>query len=180
MDQTERGIKTTEIFHGKVVHLFVDDIELPNGKPSRREYCKHPGAVAVVAVDESGQVPMVRQFRYPFHRVLLEIPAGKLDPGEEILHSARRELSEETGIEAEKWISLGDFYSSCAILDEVIHLYLATGLTRHEMHPDSDEFLEIVEYPLEELVRMVADGEIPDGKTQAAILKAKLYLDAHS
>ena len=180
MDLTERGVKSREIYNGKVVHLFVDEIELPNGSPATREYCRHPGAVAVVAVDGNGNIPMVRQYRYPFHRVLLEIPAGKLDPGEEPLDSAKRELSEETGISAENWIPLGDFYSSCAILDEVIHLYLASGLTRRETHPDSDEFLEIVEYPLDELVRMVMDGEISDGKTQAALLKAKRYLDAHS
>ena len=180
MDFTERGVKSTEIYDGKVVHLFVDDIELPNGKPAKREYCMHPGAVAVVAVDGNGMVTMVRQFRYPFHRVLLEVPAGKMDPGEEPLTSVKRELSEETGIIAENWIPIGDFYSSCAILDEVIHLYLATGLSRKETHPDSDEFLEITEYPLDELVRMVMDGEIADGKTQAALLKAKLYLDARS
>ena len=140
----------------------------------------HPGAVAVVAMDADGRVPMVRQFRYPFHKVLLEIPAGKMDPGEDPLTSVKRELSEETGISAENWVSLGDFYSSCAILDEVIHLYLATGLTCAETHPDSDEFLEIVEYPLDELVRMVMDQEISDGKTQAALLKAKFYLESRS
>ena len=173
---TETQVSSEEIFHGKIVHLFRDRVRLPNGKITTREVMRHPGAAAVVPVTEDGNVILVRQFRYPFARVMLEIPAGKLDPGEDPLACARRELTEETGYEASEFVSLGVFYPSVAVMDEQIHLYLARGLTFRATNPDADEFLNVEQRPLKELVDLILQGGAPDGKTQAAVLKAWFVL----
>ena len=170
----EEQVTSEEIFKGKVVHLFRDTVRLPNGKLATREVMRHAGAVCVVPLTKEGEVVMVRQYRYPFGTVLLEAPAGKLDPGEAPEDCARRELREETGAVAGKLEYLGDFYPSVAILDENIRLYLATELTFRESQPDEDEFLAVERIPLETLVNRVLSGEIRDGKTQAALLKAWL------
>ncbi len=167
----EAFVASEEIYKGKVVHLFRDTVRLPNGKQATREVIRHNGAVCVVPITEDGDVLMVRQYRYPFGRVLLEVPAGKIDPGEAPEDCARRELSEETGASAAVLTYLGDYYPSVAILDENIRMYLARGLTFHESHTDDDEFLQLVRIPLETLVSQVLSGEILDGKTQTAILK---------
>ena len=176
LDLIETVVSSEEIFRGKVVHLFRDTVRLPNGKNATREVMRHPGAAAVVPLTEDGDVILVRQYRYPFERVMLEIPAGKLDPGEDPLVCATRELTEETGYEAEEIVPLGVFYPSVAILDEKIHLYLARGLTVHAANPDDDEFLHVEQRPLGEMVEAVMRGEVPDGKTQTVILKAWYFL----
>ena len=168
----ETPVASEEIYHGKIVHLYRDTVRLPNGKLATREVMRHPGAVAVVPVDETGDVILVRQYRHPFSETLLEIPAGKLDALEEPEHCARRELEEETGMTAAEWTPLGVFYPSVAVLDEKIHLFLARKLTQKNSHPDEDEFLSVEKLPLETLVRQILDGLDPDGKTQAAVLKA--------
>lgn len=174
----EKQLNSDNVFKGKLLDVYRDEIELPNGRHSVREYIKHVGAAAVVPVDEDGNVIMIRQFRYPFARVLLEIPAGKLDSkNEPPLEAAVRELKEETGYTAENIVALGEFYPTCAYADEVIHLYLATGLKKGQQNPDDDEFVEEEKIPLEELVREVMSGKIKDGKTQTAILKAYIYLN---
>lgn len=179
MNLTERTLASKRIYDGAVVRLRVDDVELPNGKTAKREIVEHNGAVCVLPVFEDGSVPMVRQFRYAFGEAMLEIPAGKLDsPKEDWEDAVRRELSEETGITAEKIVYMGDFRPSVAIFTEVIHMYLATGLTQGETHPDDDEFLEIEYYKLDSLVDMVMSGELKDGKTIAAVLKGKLLLSS--
>ena len=182
MDQMNVQMKETQvssklIYDGAVVHLYEDEIRLPNGKPAKREYMRHIGAVAVVPLFADGTVACVRQYRYPHAKVLTEIPAGKLDSKtEDRAQAALRELREETGCRCEKLTRLGSFYSSPAILDEVIDLYLAEELTVGETDPDEDEFLQPVRIPLEELVSMVLAGEIPDGKTQAAVLWVNEFL----
>ena len=168
----EEPVSSEEIYHGKVVHLFKDTVRLPNGKNATREVMRHIGAAAVVALTENDEVILVRQYRHPFGTTLLEIPAGKLDPGEAPERCARRELQEETGFSTDQMISLGVYYPSVAILDEKIHLYLAKRLTRSEAHLDDDEFLHVETMPLDELVGQILAGKIPDGKTQVAILKA--------
>lgn len=168
----EEPISSEEIFNGKIVHLFRDIVRLPNGKPATREVIRHVGAAAVVPLTDEGNVILVRQYRYPFAQVMLEIPAGKLDPSEEPLVCARRELLEETGYEAAEFVSLGVFYPSVAVLDEKIHLYLARNLTFRAANPDADEFLHVEQRPLNELVKDIMAGGVPDGKTQAAVLKA--------
>ena len=172
-DLTEKQIDREEIFNGHVLHVVKDRVELPNGKPATREVCLHIGAVAVIPVTEDGCVIMERQYRYPHSRVFLEIPAGKLDSKDEIpLEAAKRELREETGAIAEKFTYLGKYIPSPAILSEVIHMYLAEGLTFGECELDEDEFLEIEKIPLDTLYSMVMNGEIEDGKTQVAVLRA--------
>lgn len=173
----EKQLNSTNVFKGRLLDVYSDDIELPNGHNSKREYIKHVGAACVVPVDNEGNIIIEKQFRYPFHKVLTEIPAGKLDSKEEPhLEAALRELKEETGFSAEKMVYLGEFYPTCAYSDEVIHMYLATGLTKGEQKLDDDEFVGVEKMPLEEAVAEIMKGNIPDGKTQTAILKAYLYL----
>lgn len=173
----ETTISSEEIFDGRVVHLYKDDISLPNGKPATREVIRHVGAVAIVPMTEDGKVIIERQFRYPLNRVITEIPAGKLDSkSEDRLSAAKRELEEETGYLADEWIELGDYIPAAAYCDEVITMYLAKGLHMGTRNLDEDEFLNVETVSLEELVEDVMRGKIADGKTQAAILKAYLYL----
>ena len=174
----EKQLTSTNVFKGRLLDVYSDEIELPNGKQSTREYIKHVGAACVVPVDCDGNVIIEKQFRYPFHKVLTEIPAGKLDSKEEPhLQAALRELKEETGYTAEAMVYLGEFYPTCAYSDEVIHMYLATGLTKGEQKLDEDEFVGVEKMPLEEAVKEIMAGNIADGKTQTAILKAYLYLN---
>ena len=177
MEFTEKQVSSEEIYKGHIIDVYRDEVELPNGKLGVREYIRHVGAACVVPINEKGEVYMVRQFRYPFGRPLLEVPAGKLDgKNEDPAHAALRELSEETGVAAAELTYLGPFYPTCAYSDEVIHIYLAKGLTFAETHPDEDEFVETAVYPLKTLVDMVMRGEIEDGKTQVSLLKAALAL----
>ena len=160
------------IFDGKVLHLYRDVINLPNGKQGMREYCKHNGAVAVVPLTREGEVICVRQYRYALGRVTLEIPAGKFDYiGENHVEAALRELREETGYTPAHLTDLGPLSTSPALLTEIIYLYLAEELTEGECEPDDDEFLELVRIPLERMVDMILRGEVEDAKTQAAVLK---------
>lgn len=176
MELFEKKINSKQIFDGVVVKLYVDDIELPNGKKSIREVVRHPGAVCVIPIDEDENVIMIKQFRYPFNEVLLEIPAGKLEPNEDPYDAVIRELEEESGVNAKNVEYIGTIYTTVAILDEKIHMYLATDLTYTNAHPDDGEFLEVEKIPLKTLVDMVMDGKIPDSKTQIAILKAEKIL----
>jgi ADP-ribose pyrophosphatase len=159
-------------FDGKVLHLYRDIINLPNGEKGMREYCKHGGAVAVVPLTREGEVVCVRQYRYALGRVTLEIPAGKFDfPGEDHVEAALRELREETGFTPGKLTDLGELSTSPALLSEIIYIYLAEDMTEGECSPDEDEFLEMVKIPLGELVDMILRGDVVDSKTQAAVLK---------
>lgn len=182
MMKNEQNLKETmktheEIYDGKVLHVFKDTVTLPNGAEGVREYVRHIGAAAVLPITEAGEVLLVKQFRYPFDDVLLEIPAGKRDSfTENPLDTAMRELKEETGATCHNLIPLGEYYSSPAILDEVIWMYLAKDLVMSEQDLDEDEFVEIVRMPFVDLLRMVERNEIRDGKTQAAVLKAARIL----
>ena len=169
----EKILSETSVFEGKLVKVHKLDVTLPNGKAALREVVRHPGASAVVPVDEDGMVTLVKQFRAAVGKVLEEIPAGKLDSkSEDRLEAARRELREETGLTAENWIHLTDLNTTPGFCDERISIYLATGLSRGETHPDEDEFLNVEKRPLSELVDMAMRGEISDGKTLVGILMA--------
>ena len=180
MELYEKKLSSRQVFDGVVVKLYVDEVELPDGKKTIREIVRHPGAVCVIPVTDEGEVIMVRQFRYAFEQVLLEIPAGKLEPGEDPLEAALRELEEETGTVAKSVEHMGELYTTVAIFDEKIQMYLATGLTYKNAHPDDGEFLEVEKIPLNTLVDMVMNGEIKDSKTQVAILKADKILKERS
>lgn len=173
MELEEKTVSSRLIFDGKVVHLYKDTVRLPDGTESVREYVKHIGAVCILPLTDDGEVILERQYRYAVRQILTEIPAGKLDaPDEDPLEAAKRELREETGATAREMIPLGDYYGSPAILGERIRMFLAKGLTFGETEFDEDEFLEVFRLPLDEAEAAVLRGEIPDGKTQAAILRA--------
>ena len=173
MELEEKTVSSRLIFDGKVVHLYKDTVRLPDGAESVREYVKHIGAVCILPLTDDGEVILERQYRYAVRQILTEIPAGKLDaPGEDPLEAAKRELREETGATAREMIPLGDYYGSPANLGERIRMFLARGLTFGETEFDEDEFLEVFRLPLDEAEAAVLRGEIPDGKTQAAILRA--------
>ena len=177
MIAVEKTVSSKTIFKGRVLEFKVDTVELPDGITATRELVCHPGGVAVVPVDKDGYVYLVRQYRKPYDEAVLEIPAGKRDKGEEPLIGAVRELSEETGLKAGRFIDLGQFYPSPGYVDEVIYLYLALDLEEGEAHPDEDEFVENEKIHIDTLTEMIMQGEIKDGKTIAAVLKAKMYLD---
>ena len=173
MDLTERTLSRQEVYQGRIVGVHVDQVSLPNGKTARREIVTHPGGVAILALDDKRRAAVVRQYRYAFSRVLTEIPAGKLEPGEnDPLAAARRELREEVGAEAGHWESLGTLLPSPGCYDEVLHLFLARELTFAAPQPDEDEFLECEWMPLEELAQQALSGVLSDAKTVAAALKA--------
>ena len=176
MDYTERPVGSVEKYKGVIVRVRLDDAELCNGKVVKREVVEHPGGVTILPVDEEGNCTMVRQFRYPFGRMMLEAPAGKLEYGEDHRECAVRELSEETGFTADELVYLGGCCTSPGFSTEVLHIYLALGLHAGECHPDQDEFLNVEKIPLSQLSRMVMDGEIDDAKTIVAVLKAEKYL----
>ena len=173
----EKTKVSNEIFDGRILHVFNDIVTLPNGNESTREIIRHVGAVCVIPVTDDGNVIIERQFRYPIDSVITEIPAGKLDsPSEDRLSAAKRELLEETGISADEWIDMGIYYPAAAYSDEKITMYLAKGLHKGQQKLDDDEFLNIEEVPLKELLNDVMSGVITDGKTQVMVMKAANYL----
>ncbi len=176
MHLEEKTISSEQLFDGKVVKLFVDKAELENGEIVTREMIKHPGGVCIVPLDEDDNVLMVRQFRYPPHKVLLEIPAGKMEYGEDHRECGLRELKEETGCTCDEFIYLGNLIPTPAYDNEVIHMYLARGLHAGSQKLDDDEFLDVEKIPLEKAVEMIMKNEIEDAKTQLALLKTKLML----
>jgi ADP-ribose pyrophosphatase len=168
----ERFAASEEIFDGIVLHVNKDTVTLPDGKSAVREVIRHVGAVCVVPLTEAGEVICVRQYRYAAGQVMLEIPAGKLDhKQEDRREAALRELREETGVRCETLTSLGAFYPAPAYSDELIDMYLAEGLSYGDTDPDEDEFLDVVRVPLAEMVDMAMRGELPDAKTQMAVLR---------
>lgn len=177
MELTEKQLASEQIYDGKIVKLYRDRVELPNGKEALREVVRHPGGVIILPIDSEGNVWMVRQFRYPCGRAVLEIPAGKLEYGEEPFAAARRELSEEIGAEAGRWEELGKLLPTPGFCDEVHHLYLARDLTFGETHPDEDEFLEQVKLPFAEAYAMASDGRLQDSKTVVALLRARVRME---
>lgn len=172
----ETIINSQRLYDGRIVVLDLLDVRLPNGEQSRREVVRHPGAVAVVPLDADGSVILVRQYRIAADRVMLEIPAGTLDPGEPAATCAERELQEEAGLRPGRLDSLGGIFAAPGYTTEYIHLFLATELSASSLEMDDDEFIEVVRLPFDEALRMIDDGEIDDSKTVAGLLRAARHL----
>jgi ADP-ribose pyrophosphatase len=169
-------IASKHVHSGRIIQVSTERLLYNNGREYDLDFVRHPGAAAVVAVDGSGRVCLVRQYRHGVEDFLWEIPAGKLDPGEAPQACAIRELAEETGVQARRWTSLGQFLPAPGIFTEVIHLYLARDLTVGAPAPDADEELEIQWLPIEEAAGMVLRGEWSDGKTGLALWRAQYHL----
>ena len=176
MDMRETQISGEYFFEGRIMKARVDEVRLPNGKQASREVCEHVGGVGVLPIDRDGNIILVRQFRYPFAAVTTEVPAGKLEKGEDHAACGRRELLEEVGCECSEFIYLGEMLPTPAYDTEITHMYLAKGLSFSCQSLDEDEFLDVEKIPLAEAVKLVMDGKIRDGKTQLAILKAARIL----
>ncbi len=177
MELIEKPLKAEYIYKGKIVNLRVDDALLPNGETAKREVVEHGGGVAVLPLTDDGFVVMVEQFRYPYMKTVLEIPAGKKEKGEEPIVCGIRELKEEAGITAKEILSLGELYPTPGYCGEIIYMFLARGLTFGSQNTDEDEFLNVKKVPFEKAVEMVLSGEIKDAKTGLALLKTKIMLD---
>lgn len=165
----EKTISRDTIYKGKIIDVKLDQVSLPNGKTSSRELVFHPGAVAVIALTEEGKIPLVRQFRKPLERNLVEIPAGKLEKGEDPKTCALRELEEETGYRAESLEHVASYYTSPGFSDEIVHLYFSNQLTKGKPQPDEDEFVELMEVTLQEAEDLLLKKEIYDAKTVYAL-----------
>lgn len=172
----EKTLTSEKIFTGRVISLQVDEVQLPNGQKSKREIVKHPGAVAIIPITDDHKIVMVEQFRKPLERIVIEIPAGKLEKGEEPEQTARRELEEETGYECQSLEWLISFYTSPGFADEIVHLYVAKGLTKkQDAAPlDEDEFVNIMEVTLEEAQHLIKAQRIYDAKTAYAVTYLQL------
>lgn len=173
MGLSEKTVSKEMVYKGNILNLRVDQVVLPGGKTVRREVVEHGGAVAVVALDEDSRLLMVRQYRYPVGRVLLEVPAGMIEEGEEPAVCAARELAEETGCRARELKMLFSFYSTPGFTTEKLYVFLARGLKCLDSHPDEDEFIEINRVPLDRALEMIDSGDICDAKSIIGILAAK-------
>lgn len=175
----EKKNKSELIYDGRVLHLYRDEVILPNGNKDIREYCAHNGGVCVLPLTDDGEVICVRQYRYACGKVVIEIPAGKLEAGEwdDLGGAALRELKEETGAECRELVYLGMVHPNPALLSEQIHIFFARGLTFGEQKLDQDEFLECIKIPFDKMLEMIDHGEIVDAKTQIAVLRVKNLID---
>lgn len=177
MELKETMVSTETVYKGIIVNVRRDKARLIDGRITNREVVEHPGGVCVFALDNEGKVILVRQYRYPMQEVVLELPAGKLEKGEDPSDSGLRELGEETGLVPQTYLPMGVSFSSPGIMEEKIYYFFATDLVQGPIHPDDGEFLEVVRVPYEELLEMARKGEIKDAKTLVAILKASMVLE---
>ena len=169
----EKKVSSELVYKSNFIELYKDIVECDNGNLASREYVKKCSAAVVIAVLPNGNFLMEKQFRYPYHDYMIEFPAGKCDPNEDPLETAKRELEEETGYSAQNMEYLGKLYPSCAYVDEVIHCYLATNLIKGSQHLDENESLEVFEISKENLEIMIKEGKIPDAKTLVTFLYYK-------
>ena len=176
MELTEKTLSSKTVFDGRILHITVDDIELPGGKKSKREVVNHPGGVVIAALDGENNLLFVRQFRYPYKEVVLELPAGKLEKGSTPLENGKRELLEETGAVGYSYISLGQIYPSPGYTNEIIHMYACKIQAMGDSCPDEGEFVNLEKIPLDKAVEMVLNNQIPDATTQIAVLKTAMLL----
>lgn len=179
MEMIEKVTATRYEFKGRIINTRVDDVLLPDGTKSSREIIEHSGGVGIIALDDDGNICLVRQYRHPYGEVIYEIPAGKLEKGEDPLTCGKRELREETGYSAENWQSLGVIYPTPGYCAEKIYVFLATHLKSGDTDFDEGEFIECESLPLSKAAEMVMKGEIRDAKTQIAILKLNAMKEAN-
>ena len=173
MEFTEKTINSQLIFDGRVVKLYKDKIELPSGIQSFREVVNHNGGVVILALT-GDKILLVKQFRYPIKEIMFELPAGKLEAGEDPFEAAKRELEEETGYCADKWTDLGYVYTSPGYSDEKLYLYKAENLQFTHCHPDEGEIIQAFEYTYNDVLKMIDNGQINDAKTLCALLRAQI------
>jgi ADP-ribose pyrophosphatase len=180
-DLAESQLSTDQLLDGVLLKAFRDEVRLPNGNTSVREWINHPGASAIVPIFDDGRTLLVRQFRYPPRRTFLEVPAGKLDePGEDPADIAARELEEETGWRAERFESIGAAYPCIGYSNEIIHVFAAYGLEQSEQDLAEGEFVEVVEMDLDKAVQLAREGEIKDMKTITALVYAAAHVNERS
>jgi len=175
---TEKTIDRKTIFEGRVFTVHLDTVELQDGKIARRELVRHNGGACIVALDDQNRTYLVHQFRKPFEQMLLEVPAGKLEIGEDPMACAARELTEETGWIANQIVSLGKMYPTPGYCGEILYLFLGLDLVQGVARLDEGEYLDVVEMPFSEALAMIDRGDLPDAKTQMALIKAQRYLEA--
>ena len=176
MKLMEKTKKQEYRYKGKILNLRVDEAELENGRIAKREVVEHPGGVTIAALTEQDELLFVRQFRYPYGEVVLELPAGKLEAGEDPFEAGKRELLEETGAEGRDYVFLGNLYPSPGYCGEIIRIYACRISSVGDNNPDDDEFIEVERIPIDKAVSMVMENEIPDAKTQVGILKTAMLL----
>lgn len=177
MELVEKTLTQEYKYKGRIINLRYDTAELPDGNLCSREVVEHNGGVTVCAVTKDKEIFLVNQFRYPYSEIVTETPAGKLEKGEDHFEAGKRELEEEAGVTAENFYYLGKFYPTPGYCGEVIHLYAATDLKTTEQNLDSDEFLNVEKISLDDAVKKILDGDLPDGKTQAVVLRTALMLE---
>ena len=176
----EKTIKSEKVFEGRIIDVRVETVEFPDGSTAYRELVNHPGGVGIIAITPEGKIPLVKQFRKPFDKIMYEIPAGKLDKGEEPITCGKRELQEETGYTASDYIDLGYIYPSPGFAREITYMFFAKGLEKGDDNPDEDEFLDVEEFTIDEVREMILKNEINDAKSVAAFLKCdsmKLFVE---
>lgn len=171
MDLTEKTLSNKIIYDGAIIRTELDEVLLPNGSAAKREVVRHPGGVCVAALNEKNELAFVTQYRYPYAELVRELPAGKLERGEDPFEAVKRELMEETGASSYTWRDMGKLYPSPGYCDEIIYLYACRISVQGSSCPDEDEFLEVEYIPLEDAVKLVMDGQLRDSKTQTLILK---------
>ncbi|MDD3429110.1 MAG: NUDIX hydrolase [Oscillospiraceae bacterium] len=176
MAHFEKKISSVDKFSGRVIRVSLDEVELENGKTSTREVVHHNGGACIAAITDENKIYLVHQFRYAYGEELWELPAGKLEKGEDPFLAAQRELGEEVGVTAKEYCSLGQFYPTCGYCNEIIYLYAARNLSACEMHLDEDEFLTPQCFSFDEIETMILEDKIKDGKTIAAFFKLKALL----
>ncbi len=176
MELYEKTLSSENIFDGRVIHVTLDQIELPNGHKSSREVVGHPGGVCIAALNDKNELYFVNQYRYPYHEVVLELPAGKLEKGSTPLENGIRELKEEVGATGKDYKFLGELYPSPGYCAEIIYLYFCRIDELGEDCPDDDEFLDVLPIHIDKAVEMVLNNEIKDSKTQTAVLKTAMLL----
>lgn len=167
--------RSENVFRGKLLNVYLDEVQLPDNTFSTREWIKHPGACAVVPVFEDGTIMLLKQFRYPPRKVFVEVPAGKIDAGEDPAVTAERELLEESGIHCEKLVHVGHFYPAIGYADEIIYSYVAWGLTVDQQKTDDDEFLKPYRISYQKAIQMIESGEITDSKTISTLIQVKMW-----